>query len=265
MTPKQPTTKKAKKRVAKKATTKKAKATKKVANKPTATKPRKAKPAGKKVAKSSSVAPVKRTRRRKPQQGKKLTTAQKAADKARAAEERATRRAELKQIAADAKRNANKRHKEAVAKRRSIKGPAKNVKFKPTEAQRAQVETLAGFGLRQDEICLLVINPNTGRPVGPDTLRAAFEDELAVGPVKTSAKVAESIYKRAVSTDSPSAQRASEFFAKCKMGWKERVAIDVEVKSGVVVAPPGMTPEEWIEAAAKKAAEATAPGGDGNE
>lgn len=255
----------AKKTATKKATKKakpKAKAKKKVAKKAKAIPSKKAKPAVKKAAKSSSVAPVKRKRRRKPQPGKKLTPAQVAADKVQAREDKATRRAELKEIAATAKRNANKRHREMMAKKLEARPVSKKCKFVPTEQQRQQVETLAGFGLRHDEICLLIINPATTRPVGADVLAKAFPDELAAGPVKTSAKVAESLFKRATSEDGAGAVPAAIWWTKCRMGWKERVAVDVEVKSGVVVAPPGMTPEEWIEKAAKKAAEAKAPGGD---
>ena len=37
--------------------------------------------------------------------------------------------------------------------------------------QREHVESLAGFGLLHREICLLIINPATGKPIGEKTSR----------------------------------------------------------------------------------------------
>ena len=53
--------------------------------------------------------------------------------------------------------------------------------FVPTPDQRHVVGFLAGARMTWDELCLLVINPRTGKPISKDTLARAFPDELANG------------------------------------------------------------------------------------
>ena len=53
---------------------------------------------------------------------------------------------------------------------------------------------------------------------------------------------------------------AAIWFSKCRMGWKERIVAEVEVKSGVLVTPAGMTAEQWLAAAAERAAKQVEPG-----
>jgi hypothetical protein len=92
--------------------------------------------------------------------------------------------------------------------------------------QREHVESLAGFGLLHREICLLIINPATGKPIGEKTLRAAFKGELAVGVVKTNGKVVQSLYKNALKGN----VTAQIWWTKCRMGWKETVRTEVTGK-----------------------------------
>jgi len=134
--------------------------------------------------------------------------------------------------------------------------------FRPTDDDRQHVETLAGFGLRREEICLLVRHPKTGAPITEKTLRRHFAHELAVGAPKMGAKVADSLVKRALDMSHPQGATCAIWYSKCRMGWKERVAVDVDVKSGVLIPPASMTPDEWIAAAALRAAKAKEPGSD---
>lgn len=131
--------------------------------------------------------------------------------------------------------------------------------FKPTDEQRKHVETLAGLGLRHDEIRLLVENPTTGKAIDADTLARHFSIELARGGPKLAAQIAQSIARKALG-DGNQAVTAAIWFSKCRMGWKERVAVDVDIKSGVLISPAGMSPEDWIKAAALRAIGKTEPG-----
>lgn len=143
-----------------------------------------------------------------------------------------------------------------VQKRKSAGRPP----FRPTAEDRKRVALLAGLGLKQDEICLLVEHPKTGEPITGKTLRRHFEAELRTGMVKANALVAESLFNRATKGEGPGATTAAIFWAKVRMGWKERTVVEVESKSGVLVPPAAMTPEEWIAAANKRAENAKEPG-----
>lgn len=118
--------------------------------------------------------------------------------------------------------------------------------FRPTDEQRQQVELLVGLGLTLEEIATVIINPGTGKGISTDTLQAHFIKELDEGNAKVKAKVIGSLVKRAISHDHPQGAACGMFIAKCRYGWKEKHAVEVESKAGVLVAPATMTPEEWI-------------------
>lgn len=94
--------------------------------------------------------------------------------------------------------------------------------FVPTKDQRTTVEMMAGFGLCHRDICLVVINPNTARPVSEKTLRKKFNHELDVGSIKANAAVVTSLYKNATKGDTT----AQIWWTKCRMGWKDTSRID---------------------------------------
>jgi hypothetical protein len=89
--------------------------------------------------------------------------------------------------------------------------------FEPTRQQRDMVEALVGYGMPYLEICRLVLNPRTGRPIDTKTLMKAFRTELDVGAIKANAKVAESLFKQATGGN----VTAQIWWTKCRMGWKE--------------------------------------------
>jgi len=89
--------------------------------------------------------------------------------------------------------------------------------FEPTRQQRDLVESLAGHGGQDAEICRLVLNPRTGKPIDTKTLMKAFRHELDIGATKVNAKVAESLFKQAISGN----VTAQIWWTKCRMGWKE--------------------------------------------
>jgi hypothetical protein len=56
-------------------------------------------------------------------------------------------------------------------------------RFVPTTEQRDNVEALTGYGIPHEEICRLVINPRTGRPIDDKTLRFMSCPPPHVAPV----------------------------------------------------------------------------------
>jgi hypothetical protein len=70
--------------------------------------------------------------------------------------------------------------------------------FEPTDKDRELVRTLAGYGLVQKQICSMIINPSTGKPIDEKTLRAHFRDEYDEGAAKGDAAVLQSLFQQAV-------------------------------------------------------------------
>jgi hypothetical protein len=56
--------------------------------------------------------------------------------------------------------------------------------FVPSADQRHVVSVLAGARMTWDELCTLIINPKTGKPITKETLGKAFPEELANGKAK---------------------------------------------------------------------------------
>jgi hypothetical protein len=74
-------------------------------------------------------------------------------------------------------------------------------RFVPTEEQRRNVEAMTGFGIPQESICLLIHNPETGRPIDIATLELHFRSELDTGQVKSNAQVGRFIYSTITGMD----------------------------------------------------------------
>src|ERR1700719_2735659 len=89
--------------------------------------------------------------------------------------------------------------------------------FTPTKDQRTTVEMMAGFGIHLHDICLVVVNPDTKKPITEKTLRKKFPRELETGAVKANAAVVTSLYKNATQGDTT----AQIWWTKCRMGWKD--------------------------------------------
>ena len=106
--------------------------------------------------------------------------------------------------------------------------------FEPTKQQRDLVEALVGYGVTYVEICRLVPNPRTGKPIDTKTLMKVFRAELDVGATKANAKVAESLFKQAINGN----VTAQIWWTKCRMGWKEppaAIAVSGRVDSTIEV------------------------------
>lgn len=86
-----------------------------------------------------------------------------------------------------------------------------------TEEQRRSVQALAGFGVPQDDISLVV-------GISPHTLRKHFRHELDVGAAKANAAVAQTLFTMAT-VDKNTA--AAIFWLKARAGWREKHEIEV--------------------------------------
>jgi hypothetical protein len=114
-----------------------------------------------------------------------------------------------------------------------VAGRSGRKKFVPTPEQRNNVKILAGLGLPQKQICLLVTNPQTGKPLDEKSLRKHFEREIATGATELFARMGNFIVANIFGMASPAGTVAIDnqhvrgslaiFFAKTRMGWKETV------------------------------------------
>jgi hypothetical protein len=84
---------------------------------------------------------------------------------------------------------------------------------RPDPFQRRQVEAMAAFGVPE---------LNIARVVGIDakTLRKHYREELDTGQTKATAKVAESLFRKATS-EGPQSVTAAIFWLKTRGGWRE--------------------------------------------
>jgi hypothetical protein len=98
---------------------------------------------------------------------------------------------------------------------------------KPDPFHRRQVEAMAAYGVPEVGIA---------RVVGIDakTLRKHYRDELDTGQIRATAKVAESLYRKATSDGSQSVI-AAIFWLKTRGGWKETSAHEVGGRNGAPI------------------------------
>jgi hypothetical protein len=98
-------------------------------------------------------------------------------------------------------------------------------KFSPTVEQRGNVEAMTGFGIPQEEICRLVHNPETGKPIDKKTLELHFRDEIETGTTKANATVGRFIYATITGGPggvdyAPGRIDLAKYWASTRMGWK---------------------------------------------
>lgn len=88
--------------------------------------------------------------------------------------------------------------------------------FQPTDEDRALVEQLAAFGIPVESMTLFVKDKN-GKSISERTLRKHFPKELDQGELKANVKVAQTLFKKAISGDTTS----MIFWLKTRARWKE--------------------------------------------
>jgi hypothetical protein len=89
--------------------------------------------------------------------------------------------------------------------------------FEPSQSQRQMVEAMAGCGVPEADIAVVV-------GIAPKTLRKHFRDELDTGHIKASAKVAGNLYRIATGSGRE-AVTAAIFWLKVRAGWREPVGV----------------------------------------
>lgn len=97
--------------------------------------------------------------------------------------------------------------------------------FVATEAERKQVEALAGVGLPHDQIAALLRDG-----VCVDVVRDNFAHELKAGKAKASAKIGQTLFNRAIGGETA----ALIWWTKSQMGWKEKRELDVTSSDGTM-------------------------------
>lgn len=105
--------------------------------------------------------------------------------------------------------------------------------FKPSDEQRAIVVQAAIVGIPEDRIVFAIINPKTGRPISPHTLRKHFRKELDRGLVMGEIKGGTNLLNL---TETNAA--CAIFFAKCRLGMREIV------KTAPIAPSPGSAAAE---------------------
>jgi hypothetical protein len=105
--------------------------------------------------------------------------------------------------------------------------------FRPTDEQRRSVERMAAVGIKHSDICKVIINPRTNKPLDEKVMRKHFRHELDAGYVKANTAVAQSLYDQAVKAGNVA---AAIWWTKARMGWSETNKL-LHATDGKPVAP----------------------------
>ncbi len=91
----------------------------------------------------------------------------------------------------------------------------------PTDDQRSMVEAMAGYGVPHDDIAIVL-------DIDPKTLRLKYRRELDLGVAKANAKIGQTLFTQATSGNTA----AAIFWAKARMGWREKQDISLTGADG---------------------------------
>ncbi len=86
--------------------------------------------------------------------------------------------------------------------------------FKATDAQREQVKAMAAYGVPRDDIARVI-------GCSAPTLAKHFWNELEVAAIEANAKVAQSLFRKAVEGTGKESVTAAIFWLKCRAGWRD--------------------------------------------
>lgn len=106
----------------------------------------------------------------------------------------------------------------------------------PTDAERRQVESMAGYGIPAADIAMSL---QISRP----TLLKHYRRELDMGHIKANSAVAQSLFKKATGDGSQSVT-AAIFWAKTRMGWKETTAHEHSGPDGAAIEVKADIPDD---------------------
>jgi hypothetical protein len=102
-------------------------------------------------------------------------------------------------------------------------------------ASRRQVEAMAGYGVAETDIARVLA-------IDPKTLRKHYREELDTGQIKATAKVAESLFRKATG-DGAQSVTAAIFWLKTRAGWKETLVQETKGEVQLVVTTRIVDPE----------------------
>lgn len=123
-------------------------------------------------------------------------------------------------------------------KRAQGAGRPEGTGFHPTSEQRNLVKAMTGYKIPMDEICMLVINPKSKRPVSTTTLQKHFRDELDTGFVSGKMRVMAATFRNAIGEQKQNPDgtisvvregnvTAQIWLGKTLYGMREMVQVDV--------------------------------------
>lgn len=88
------------------------------------------------------------------------------------------------------------------------------------------VQVMSGYGIPQDKIACLILNPDTGIGISEVTLRKVFPKEIQVGLAQAQVKVVGALFKNATESNNVAAQI---FIAKARYGYREKDSVKVDM------------------------------------
>lgn len=100
------------------------------------------------------------------------------------------------------------------------KNPGGRPPHEPTPELRAQVETLSGYGIPQEDIAAFI-------HVCVETLMKYYSEEMTQGRIKADAKVAGSLFKKAISDDHPQSTQSAIWWEKTRAGRRDKLDANV--------------------------------------
>lgn len=126
--------------------------------------------------------------------------------------------------------------------------PDPDAYFFPTQVQRHIVELQIGYSvLTHEEICTLIVNPGTGRPISKATFERTFVREIETGIALKRGNLAHSIFLVAMGTPAEYDQSGNlvtaerlpnpmllKFLGQTQLGWNEKVEVQVNPADDIV-------------------------------
>lgn len=105
--------------------------------------------------------------------------------------------------------------------------------FVPTDHDRKTVRAMAAYGIPQADIARVI-------GCDPKTLRQYFRDDLDKAMIEANAQVIGTLFSIATDRKHPGVTTSAIFWAKTRMGWREKEAND---GAGTIVVVRGGLPE----------------------
>ena len=105
-------------------------------------------------------------------------------------------------------------------------------RHKPTAESRKLVSELSALGIKNEDVCAMI---DTSIP----TLLKHYEKEIREGRIKANAKIAQTLYKKAIEGDTA----CLIFWAKTRLGWREDPSFGLQFQF-VNVLPPSLPQED---------------------